>query len=375
MPGATPGVDTCMPWNDKRRPGYNRPDRYRCWYDDEGEHCPGGTIESGWDKDSKTGKCWGGNMYWSHCFPPIDSYSQEDKDKLSCCLGRKMENECHPDYCRKDGKSLGLCNSFLVAHCSDPENLFDATGCIQLKTKDPEIYKYVMKENCKGDNFKKTECKEFCRDNPNECQTELLEYCKDKATKPEYEDICACYYPPRVYMDIADEFEREWQVPAQYLDHRPKCAYPQCKTAVIGPPDSAPCAPQHISSCINNIDIDVGGKASIGSVILTNDQDCGNVYTKPVTRPATTTSAADTKKEESSDEGNNGGFLGTGISFNLWMAIIGGGIGALILMIAVAWLLFGGQKSRSEKLAKALDRTNGVSRKRRQGIQRPYQAQ
>ena len=341
MPGATPAVDTCMPWNDKRRPGYAEPERYRC-DDDPGQWCPEGTrIYSKYEarEEHVWDECWAQGNYYDKCYPKIENYSLEDKDRLECCLGRKMENECHPDYCRKDGKSLGLCNSFLVAHCSDPENLFDATGCIQLKTKDPEIYKYVMKENCKGDNFKKTECKEFCRDNPNECQTELLEYCKDKHTQPEYESICACYYPPRVYMDIADQFEREWQVPAQYLDHRPKCAYPQCKTAFIGPsPDGAPCAPQHISSCINNIDIDVGGKAKIGSVILTNDQKCGNVYTKPVTEPATTTEAGGNEGGSGSDSGNganNGGFLGTGISFILWIAIVGGSIAALILIVAV----------------------------------------
>lgn len=378
MAGGTPVVDTCMSWHDPKR-NWQWAGDWRCPIQGTGTHC--GWGYEAYDKseareDFSFLRCGRtpGSGFTDKCYPALDTYPVEPKDKLDCCLGAKQENECHPDYCRKDGKSLGQCQSFLVAHCQNPENLFDATGCVQLKTKDPEIYKYVMKDNCKGDKLKNTQCKEFCRDNPSECQTELLEYCKDKHTNREYEDICACYYQPRVYLDIADEFEREWQVPSQYLDHRPKCSYPQCKTAFIGPPDdNRPCVAQHISSCISNIDIDVNGKAKIGSVILTNDQKCGQVYTKPFTRPATTTEAGSKKDESGSDSGNksnNGGFLGTGMSTTLGWATIGGG-GAVVVFLFFGLMIYfaNKRKSTAEKVGEALDRTN---LKHGRAIKRPY---
>ena len=362
-----------MDWNDIRRP-QEEASTYRCSYDDEGKHCPSGTKAGRHTKDSQWNNCRGGTRYWEICYPKVENYSLEDKDKLECCLGFQQEDACHPDYCRKDGKSLGKCSSFVGAYCSKPENLFDATGCIRLKTQDPEIYKYVMKENCKGDNFNKTECKEFCRDNPNECQTELLEYCKDKFHMKQHEDVCACYYPPQVYLDIAQQFQTEWQVPAEHLDQRPGCAYPQCKTAFIGPHDTRECGKYHISSCINNIDIDVGGKATIGSVILTNDQECGNVYTKPVT-PVTDPKEEDPKEDdEGGEEKNDGGFLGTGLSTTLGWYIVSGG--ALFLLLAGLMYIVSRRGNRSDEVAKTqLQRADELttahmnSRRRR-----PYQA-
>jgi len=179
--------------------------------------------------DGKVRKCW----------KKKPSGIDYEKFKAQCCSGTAS------------GSNRPLCPEKLCF--SDTEGHNDA--CRQ-----------HMTDYCVGDNLNTEECITFCRMNPSECHTRLKEICANKMNEAAWNDVCGCYYPDRVYDDLAEKL-------AGYGIHAPdsaaECIAPQCQKSPLR--DNTVNCPDVIN-CVNRVEITNEG--TIGDVNISSRNEC-----------------------------------------------------------------------------------------------------
>lgn len=121
-------------------------------------------------------------------------------------------------------------------------------------------------------------CYEYCKKNPDRCNLKLI--CRKKVGKPEWNEICACYYPASKYQEIANKIAQGWNVPNNYIDPTPECIYPACQASTFNNKNrKSSCSPVNIANCYQNIDISLQD-SQVGDIKLKQDTSCKTKFRK-----------------------------------------------------------------------------------------------
>ena len=184
------------------------------------------------------------------------------------------------------------------------------------------------------------------------CKEELESFCKEKPAydkdnkeapiNSEYLELCGCNYPDEYYNSIRDDITKDFpNVTGAELGHM-GCFAPTC---VIGASDFVKpvmknnCPTNNFLSCINTINLDVGGDIK-GEVVINQSNEC-NIFQEdgvgdniPPIDPGT----KDDKKNGEDGEDDESFLSSLGIEDNdtnntiMWLLIIGVPICCLILL-------------------------------------------
>lgn len=161
------------------------------------------------------------------------------------------------DYWKNNRNTMDInqaCNSKLL-NAASPENITTNVGCGYLcrgegLDVDPEYCTSKRQEFCTSDiaNMETNYCFNFCKDNPDLCESYLDQYCKDKQDRldefvgtqgKKYSDYCGCMLGTQFYEDyknsVFDQFKQGGYTIEGIANIRsePECIYPKCKSGSI----------------------------------------------------------------------------------------------------------------------------------------------
>jgi hypothetical protein len=232
--------------------------------DGEDSYCSWGTQFD----DGKLHKCSKdeNNDIWNPMYQLLLTDGQLDKDKDNFNSHLK--------------KAFNCCNNNVLTES-------DKQACGDLYTKNEEggedcsndRCKVVMKQFCVDngdkDRMKDSKCINYCKNNPEVCESRLKEFCADKVDKKEFEKTCACYYPSEVYENMWEAFSNEWNIPEQLVDTTKECFFPLCTNADIK--RNVTCKDVNITNCLQTVNIDAEGSV-IGELKLKQSTACASKF-------------------------------------------------------------------------------------------------
>ena len=122
-----------------------------------------------------------------------DFSNMDESEKIACCSGAEDSRNCPPDLC----KNSDLCNSIMDNHCSKGNNITTLPECKNIKEYNSWLHNNILKNYCTDpnnlNNLTDDNCKEYCKNNLDECESNLKDFCNDKVSNHLYSDICGCY--------------------------------------------------------------------------------------------------------------------------------------------------------------------------------------
>src|SRR5579872_6747553 len=209
------------------------------------------------------------------CQKGISLYSQDQNELIACCTGEREAKFCHPDYCKGNPN----CNSIFARFCKEKDNILDIK-CQRLKTDDKPLYNdiansYCIVNNQNGEKFKSLICRDYCRENPTQCEGLLKSICKDKEPNSSWSSICGCNYRDPIYNTFREAIRKEWNAPPGVLESPPVCSFPECKLSEYKPDidPKHPCPEVSLTNCTQSVNIDATG-AVIGDIEIEMSAAC-----------------------------------------------------------------------------------------------------
>jgi hypothetical protein len=140
-----------------------------------------------------------GNWIQPNCYK--SDYAMDEQSLMDCCMGKKNQKDCHPDYCGGEGDNAisGKCRTMLKNKCGKPEN-FGLDECkrffLAMPTDEYDL-KFIA---CKGDLLTDSsdppikgsrECRSWAKDNPGSLDNRMMYHCNSQKGKDD--ELCACY--------------------------------------------------------------------------------------------------------------------------------------------------------------------------------------
>lgn len=217
------------------------------------------------------------------CYKNVSSLTNDDMAKC-CSFGDQYS--CPPDICPNAPKCVSILSDYCSKNNNNTDNTKDniqTTVCRVLKKGSVDTYNQILNDYCVGEKLNSHACKDYCKENLGSCSDNLKKFCKDKVGNATYNDICACFYDPQIYLDISTKLAKDWNFPEELGDPKPQCIYNKCKQADIVP-DPTLCGAISIASCIQNIDIDATG-AIIGNVNVIETAECKSTFKRKNNNP------------------------------------------------------------------------------------------
>jgi hypothetical protein len=111
-------------------------------------------------------------------------------DPNNCCLwGSDYGNTCAAKYAGR--WASGDCNQYYQTYCSSNWDNANSDICRNWFSRNTDSEKSIKKNLC-ATQWRDNECKDFCGNNPGECDGPVTNFCKDHPNDP----FCSCLYPP-----------------------------------------------------------------------------------------------------------------------------------------------------------------------------------
>lgn len=145
------------------------------------------------------------------------------------CKGENLLTPMCKDFCNK---TPGACTQNVNGFCRGNQLL--SHECKDYCSKNQGTCLSNILEYCNGNNLLKPECVDLCNKNKGLCINNLKDYCKDKIGRPEYEKVCACFYPPQFYDDVSKKIMDKWDIVSLSEENKmsPHCLYGPCGRSV-----------------------------------------------------------------------------------------------------------------------------------------------
>lgn len=164
---------------------------------------------------------------------------------------------------------------------------------------------------CRGTNLTSARCQSFCRSNPGQCDTALIQFCGDSNNFTQA--VCGCALPDSQY-------------PIKQLNQETGLSIPTaCDARCQG---------------VQAIPLTNTGQCTVGTICVQNDID--------ITTVNTSVGAGITLQQNCGPTGPIGGG-GTGIDSTLLFFILAGGLLLLIVVLVIAVLLSGTSRRSAER--------------------------
>jgi hypothetical protein len=119
--------------------------------------------------------------------------TQEWADTVTdCCNKTKTRAEC-PGLPYGPNQPDKKCNPSMMKYCSKNPNIANSDICNEWYLENPTFKAQIMKTICtKPENMAYPQCREWCKQNPGECDNIATEFCKTYSANP----FCTCLTSP-----------------------------------------------------------------------------------------------------------------------------------------------------------------------------------